>query len=189
MIYLITNRNLAIKEKYLAVLKEASYNGINNIILREKDLADIEFEELYRLVKKSINPKCNLIINSKLNVFNRVKENTIHLPFKEFLSYNPNRIVEVGVSVHTLEEGIEADKRGAKYILASHIYETKCKEGLEPKGIEYIRRLKNNVKCQIIALGGINEKNYKDVLNAGADGIALMSYFFKQDADYKKFNI
>lgn len=178
MVYLITNRNLAAEEKYLEVIKNASYNEVNNIILREKDLSDESFEELYYKVKKIINPKCNLIINSKINVFNKVGEKIIHLPFKDFMDYEIPIGVKVGVSIHTLEEGIEASSRGAEYILASHIYETKCKEGLKPKGIGFIKELKEKVDCKIIALGGINEINYKEVIKAGADGIALMSYFF-----------
>ncbi|MEG0297010.1 MAG: thiamine phosphate synthase [Clostridium sp.] len=179
MVYLITNRSLASEDRYLEVIKKASYDRVENIILREKDLSDEEFKELYYKVKKLINPKCNLIINSKINVFNKVGEKIIHLPFKDFMEYEIPTGVKVGVSVHTLEAGIEASKKGAEYILASHIYETKCKEGLKPKGIEFIKELKEKVDCKIIALGGINKINCKEVIEAGADGIALMSYFFK----------
>lgn len=178
MIYLITNRNLVSEEKYLECIEFASYNGVNNIILREKDLDDKEFMELYYRIKKRVNPNCNLIINTKIKVFKEVKESFLHLPFKEFLNYKREGYEKIGVSVHSLEEGIEADRRGADYILASHIFPTKCKEGLEPKGVVFIRELVKNVSCKIIALGGINEKNYKEVIEAGAHGVALMSYFF-----------
>lgn len=178
MVYLITNRNLVSEEKYLECIEFASYNGVTNIILREKDLDDREFIELYHKIKKRINPNCHLIINSKIKVFKEVKEEVLHLPFKEFLNYKKEDYEKIGVSVHSFEEGIEADRRGADYILASHIFPTKCKEGLEPKGVDFIKELAQNVNCKIIALGGINENNYKEVLEAGADGVALMSYFF-----------
>lgn len=178
MIYLITNRNLVSEEKYLERIEFASYNGVNNIILREKDLDDKEFMELYFKIKNRISPNCNLIINSKIKVFKEVKESFLHLPFKEFLNYKKEGYEKIGVSVHSLQEGIEADRRGADYILASHIFPTKCKDGLEPKGVKFIKELTQNVNCKIIALGGINENNYKEVLEAGADGVALMSYFF-----------
>lgn len=180
MIYLITNRNLVSEEKYLECIEYASYNGVKNVILREKDLDDKEFTELYYKVKERINPSCNLIINSKIKVFKEVKEDFLHLPFNDFLNYKKEGYEKIGVSVHSLEEGIESDKRGADYILASHIFATKCKEGLEPKGVEFIKELSQNVNCKIIALGGINENNYKEVIEAGADGVALMSYFFRE---------
>ena len=38
----------------------------------------------------------------------------------------------LGVSVHNIEEAIEAEKYGADYIIAGHIYETESKKCLEP---------------------------------------------------------
>ena len=183
-IYFITNRALASEEKYFEVIKNvAGYNNIK-IILREKDLNDEEYKKLYYKVKE-LAPNTEIIINSKLKVFKKVNEEIIQLSFNDFMSlgefdYN------VGVSVHTVEEGILAYNKGAKYLLASHIFETKCKEGLEPKGIQFISKLREHVNCEIIALGGINCDNYINVIEAGANGIAVMSLFYN-DYDFDRF--
>lgn len=177
-IYFITNRALASEVKYFEVIKRvAEYHNIK-IILREKDLSDKEYKKLYYKVKE-LAPNTEIIINSKLNVFKEVDERTIQLSFKDFMSleefdYN------VGVSVHTVEEGILAYRKGAKYLLASHIFETKCKEGLKPKGVQFISELRRAVNCKIIALGGINSDNYMEVIEAGADGVAVMSLFYSE---------
>lgn len=179
-IYLITNRNLASEEKYLKTIITASKAGIDKIILREKDLSDEQYKQLYHKVKSLVNNDTKIIINSKVSVFKEVGGDILHLPFKEFMELE--RIEgKVGVSVHSIEEAIEVDKKGAAYVLASHIYETKCKEGLQPKGIQFIRDLRKSVNCKIIALGGINTDNYKEVIEAGADGIAIMSLLFLAD--------
>lgn len=177
--FMITNRHLTTKDNYLKQIEYWSYNGVNNIILREKDLNDSEFLTIYGEIKDIINPKCNLIINSKIQVYKELKCEYLHLPFNDFVKYSISQGEKVGVSVHSLEEGILADEKGAEYILASHIFETKCKEGLRPKGIEFIKALRNNIRCNIVALGGINMENKQLVLDSGADDIALMSYFFK----------
>lgn len=175
-IYFITNRALASEEKYFEVIKSvADYNNIK-IILREKDLNDEEYKKLYYKVKE-LAPNTEIIINSKLKIFNEVNEKTIQLSFNDFMSLG--RVdYNVGVSVHTIEEGRLAYSKGAKYLLASHIFETRCKEGLEPKGVEFISELRKCVKCDIIALGGINSDNYMKVIEAGANGIAVMSLFY-----------
>lgn len=181
-IYFITNRALASEEKYFQVIKRvAEYSNIK-IILREKDLSDNEYKELYYKVK-GLAPNSEIIINSKVKVFKEVNEKIIQLSFNDFMNLD---IIDfnVGVSVHSVEEGILAYDKGAKYLLASHIFETACKQGLEPKGIGFIRELRSNVNCEIIALGGINESNYKEVIEAGADGVAVMSLFYKDN----KFN-
>lgn len=176
-IYFITNRTLVNEEKYFEVIKKvANYSNIR-IILREKDLSDKEYEQLYYKVKE-LAPNSEIIINSKFNVFKKVNENTVQLSFNDFMAlekFNYN----VGVAVHTVEEGILAYNKGAKYLLASHIFKTKCKEGLEPKGIQFISELREYVNCEIIALGGINYDNYMNVIEAGADGIAVMSLFYE----------
>lgn len=183
-IYFITNRSLVNEEKYFEVIKKVSTYPNIRIILREKDLSDKAYEELYYKVKE-LAPNSEIIINSKLKVFKKVNEKIIQLSFNDFMAleefdYN------VGVSVHTVEEGILAYNKGAKYLLASHIFETKCKEGLEPKGIQFISKLREHVNCEIIALGGINCDNYINVIEARANGIAVMSLFYN-DYDFDRF--
>lgn len=183
-IYFITNRSLVNEEKYFEVIKKVSTYPNIRIILREKDLSDKAYEELYYKVKE-LATNSEIIINSKLKVFKKVNEEIIQLSFNDFMSlgefdYN------VGVSVHTVEEGILAYNKGAKYLLASHIFETKYKEGLEPKGIQFISKLREHVNCEIIALGGINCDNYINVIEAGANGIAVMSLFYN-DYDFDRF--
>lgn len=189
-IYLITNRNLVSEEKYYKTIVEASKAGIDKIILREKDLNSHKYKQLYYNVKPLLSDDTELIINSKKDVFNEVGGSIIHLTFKDFMELESVEGM-IGVSIHSVEEAIMADKKGATYILASHIFETKCKEGLKPKGVEFIKDLRKNISCKIIALGGINTENYKDIIKAGADGIAIMSLLFLNDNIknlIKKFN-
>ncbi|MGO0807446.1 thiamine phosphate synthase, partial [Clostridioides difficile] len=48
----------------------------------------------------------------------------------------------------------------------SHIYETKCKEGLNPKGIELLKEAKKITDIKIIALGGILPSNVDPLVNS-----------------------
>lgn len=177
-IYFITNRTLTSEEKYFEVIKKVSDYPNIKIILREKDLNDEEYKKLYYKVKE-LAPSTEIIINSKINVFKEVNEKTIQLSFKDFMDLE-EFYCGVGVSVHTVEEGILACRKGAKYLLASHIFKTKCKEGLKPKGIGFIRELRSHVNCKVIALGGINLENYMKVIEAGADGISVMTLFYNE---------
>jgi len=44
--------------------------------------------------------------------------------------------------------------------------------------LNFIKELRKTVTCPIIALGGISTENASKVIEAGANGIALMSTFF-----------
>lgn len=87
---------------------------------------------------------------------------------------------KIGVSVHSVDEAIEVEKLGANYILAGHIYETKCKEGLKGRGETFIKDIRKKVSILIIAIGGITDKNTANVIKSGATGIAIMSSAMKK---------
>lgn len=159
---------------------------MDRIILREKDLS---IEELLIAAEKI---KCiteenniSLIINGNMEVAQKINAEGFHIGFKKFMEEKYDYSGLIGVSVHSLEEAILAEKNGADYILASHIFQTNCKKGLEPKGIKFIENIKSKVNIPVIALGGINEKNAKEVIVSGADGIAVMSYIMAAQNPYE----
>lgn len=176
MLYLITNRNLASGNDFYRIIDEAINGGISAIILREKDLSYEELLAMAKKVKKIIGTRdVKLIINSSLEVAKEVEAYGFHLNFKKFIETKLCFKGIIGVSVHSLEEAIAAEKQGADYLLLGHIFETDCKKGLPPRGIDLIKTIKRNVNIPIIALGGINPKNILQVMEANADGAAVMS--------------
>lgn len=177
--FLITNRNLVNREKYFNTIEEACKYGVKNIILREKDLSTKELIEIYIKIKELVPEETNIIINSNIEAARILKEKFIHLSFNDFKrNLEEIKFLKVGVSVHSILEALEADSLGASYILVSPIFETQCKKGVIPKGSSFIKEIKEKVNCKVIALGGINELNFKEVLEAGADDFACMSLLF-----------
>lgn len=189
--YLITNRHLCDENHYLQVIEESINSGIKNIILREKDMSDDELNDLYWKVVNKTNysdDKFNLIINSNLNLYKKLNFSGIHLPFENFLKlikegfiFEENKIL--GLSLHSvseisdLERIIKNNHVKVDYITLSHIYETKCKKNLKPKGISLLKDGKKITNIKIVALGGILPCNVKEVLNY-ADDFAVMSTLF-----------
>lgn len=186
MLYLITNRKLIKSGNLYSVVLEALRGGTQAVILREKDLS---YEELLPIVFKLRNITnsfgAQLIINGNLKAARISNANFFHVGINAFKKHNLDlNGVLFGLSIHSVKEAIDAEKYGARYILASHIFKTDCKKGLKPKGINFIENVKANVNIPVIALGGINEKNIKDVIRAGADGAAVMSYVMASDDPY-----
>ncbi|MGL5652374.1 MAG: thiamine phosphate synthase [Paraclostridium sp.] len=184
--YLITNRHLCSYKRYLEVLEEASFSGVENIILREKDLKNDELKNLYFKIRERVNKETKIIINSNYEVFNLVDADGIHMPFdmfknlKDKLEYKEKII---GVSTHNIEEIIEVKKYSVSYLIFSHIYETKCKFNLKPKGIRLLKKVQselNGCDIKLIALGGILPNNAKETLNY-CDDIAVMSSIMESD--------
>ncbi len=184
LLYLVTNRHIA-EKNFLKIIESAVAGGVDRVILREKDL---DYGELLQLSKqvKYITDKYNtpLIINSNMDVAKNIKTYGFHCGFKDFINNKYKYSGILGVSIHSIQEAIISENFGADYVLAGHIFNTKCKKGLPPKGLDFLKELKKNISIPIIAIGGINEKNARKIINAGAMGVAVMSYIMQSKNPY-----
>ena len=129
--------------------------------------------------------KVSLIVNGNQKVAEKIDADGYHISYKDLINNNIKYHKLLGVSVHSIDEAILAENKGADYILASHIYHTKCKNGFQPKGTAFITAIKKKVEIPVIALGGINPQNVRTVYLAGADGVAVMSYVMASEDPYK----
>lgn len=206
--YLITNRNLCKENRYINVIEESILSGIENIIIREKDLDNNSLEKIYIKIKETleyINIKhkskkynVNLIINSNLDVFEKTNADGIHLTLNLFENlvnnkYKFNKEKILGLSLHSIEDIIYVEKIIKKedikidYIILSHIYETKCKEKLKPKGVELLKEAKMITDLNIVALGGILPENIHEIKKY-CDDFAVMSTIMKSKDIFKTIN-
>ena len=196
---IITNRKLCenenlekqIKKIFSAYEKKIILKNfeIVALTLREKDLDKNEYlnlvKKIYPICKKH---KINLILhqNYDLNLDEKYMIEGLHLSYEIFKSLNKNireglikKYKRIGVSIHSLEEAKDVENLGATYVVAGHIFETDCKKGLEPRGLNFIKELSSILTIPIFAIGGINEENSNLVLNSGAFGVCMMSSLMK----------
>lgn len=87
----------------------------------------------------------------------------------------PDKIL--GVSARTQEEVERAMKDGANYVGMGPIYDTTTKlDAKETAGTAIITRIRQaGIDFPIVGIGGINDTNYAPVIEAGADGVSLIS--------------
>ncbi|MFH0827520.1 MAG: thiamine phosphate synthase [Candidatus Omnitrophota bacterium] len=146
---------------------------------REKNKSTKEaYEEALRL--RRICKDVLFLVNDRLDLALSVGADGVHLGGVD-LPYavarkllGPRKII--GLTVHTLDEAIEAQRLGAQYIGVSPIFRTDTKQDAgRPVGVELIRKIKGCVSLPVIAIGGIDLSNAKQVIAAGADGLCAIS--------------
>jgi thiamine-phosphate diphosphorylase len=82
----------------------------------------------------------------------------------------------VGVSTHDIEQAKQAEQSGADYIGFGPMFGTTTKDtGYSDRGVEMLRQIRAAVSLPIVAIGGINEQNVREVWQAGADSAAIIS--------------
>ena len=176
----VTNRKLC--SDFYKRIEEISKENLKYLILREKDLREEELEIMAMRVKGLLkNSQTKLIVNGNIKVADNIGAYGIQLSFQKFMEFSKEDFDGiVGVSIHSLSEGVQAEKKGADYLLYGHVFETECKKDLEPRGIEELKEICKRSKIPVYAIGGINQSNFKTVLDAGAYGIAVMSSLMKK---------
>ncbi|MBT9149467.1 MAG: Thiamine-phosphate synthase [Dehalococcoidia bacterium] len=80
----------------------------------------------------------------------------------------------IGCSARTVELALKAQEEGADYIGVGSIYSSPTKPSAEVIGLGRLRDIRNAVSLPVVALGGVNESNVGEVLEAGADSVAVI---------------
>lgn len=175
----VTNRSLC-ERPFLEQIERVCRFKPKALILREKDLTENEYEKLAEQVME-ICSKYDVfcILHSFPQTAIKLKCKAVHLPLA--ILRNSVDILGkfdiVGTSVHSVEDALEAKKLGANYITAGHIFETDCKKGLPPRGLEFLKKVCNSVDIPVYGIGGIkiNEEQIEEIKKCGASGGCIMS--------------
>ena len=86
----------------------------------------------------------------------------------------------VGYSAHSIEEAVEAERRGADYVAFGAIFPSPTKGPGHPiQGIEKLREVVGTLRVPVVAIGGIGRDNIKDVLATGVASVAMISSLAK----------
>lgn len=183
---LITNRKVC-GTKLTDIIKQAIEGGVETVQLREKDLSTRDLYSLAKEIREITKKKdVNLIINDRVDIAIAVDADGVHLGWKSLEPGIIRRMIGrdklIGFSAHSITEAESAGKSGIDYVTISPIFDTVKKDYfIKPLGTEEIRKAKEQIDIPVIALGGINENNVNDVLENGADGIAVISAILQSE--------
>lgn len=171
----VTDRKLC-REDFLTRIEKIASAKPDRIMFRDKDCKDDDYvKTAFKILKISDKYSVPCSMYRKFDRFSNIHMTMPmlqHFPLSEL-----NRLNFVGTSVHSVDEAVEAEKMGVDYVIAGHIFETDCKKGLAPRGLDFLKQVCNAIKIPVYAIGGINADNINLVAKAGADGACIMSGF------------
>lgn len=182
-LYLVTDRTLAqAKGRTIAeVVRQAVGGGVTMVQLREKDCSTREFIAEARLLKDLLfGTGVPLIINDRLDVAMAVGAEGLHLGQQDMTIADARRLAGphmlIGISAECFEDALQAAAEGADYIGISPVFATTTKkDAATPLGLAGVRRIRKAVTLPLVGIGGITLANAAEVIEAGADGVAVVS--------------
>jgi len=179
-IYPVTCQELSEGRTNLEVLDAVLAGGAKIIQLREKCWSKKAIYEMARgFRKRTLNRNVLLIINDHVDVALATGSDGVHLgqedlPLKAARQIAPELIL--GASSHSVEAALQAQEDGADYVNLGPIFPTMTKNGIDQfLGPDFIREVGPKLQVPFTTMGGINEKNIHQVLQAGARRIAMVT--------------
>lgn len=178
---LITDRRLfSDNNAFYYAIEKALNAGVRSVQLREKDLPARELLDMaYKL--KSLTSQYNsmFFINDRFDIALCVNAEGIHLGQSSIPASAVKKTAKVdlliGVSTHSLKEAVLAQKEGADFITFGPIYQTPSKMIYgNPVGLSALMEARKSISIPILGIGGIDHDNMREVIDAGADGIAMI---------------
>ncbi|MEW6455766.1 MAG: thiamine phosphate synthase [Acidobacteriota bacterium] len=190
-LYLVTDNTIIGERDFFEVIKEAVEAGVTIVQLREINISDREFIAKANKLKEILSAKnIPLIINNRCDIASAVNAEGVHLGQNDLPIEYARKILGkrkiIGVSANNVEEAIEAQNKGADYIAAGPIFFTPTKVDIRtPIGLDGLEKMRRYVKAPLIAIGGINRENVREVIKRGVDGVAVVSAIMASSEPYK----
>ena len=183
LLYAVTDRAWVGKMSLYEQVEAALKNGATCIQLREKDLDEADFlkeaKDIAALCRKYNVP---FIVNDNVEIAVACNADGIHVGQEDMEAADVRKRVGdkmiIGVSAHTVEEAIKAQKHGADYLGLGAVFSTSTKTDVDVMSYETLKAICSAVDIPTVAIGGISKNNIMKLRGSGVDGVAVVSAIF-----------
>lgn len=185
ILYAVTDRHWLNGETLYSQVEKVLKGGATFIQLREKNLDEEHFmeeaKEIQTLCRKYHVP---FIINDNVELTAAIDADGVHVGQRDMeagdvrAKLGPDKII--GVSAQTVQQAVEAEKRGADYLGVGAVFPTGTKEDAVEVGKEVLKEICEAVSIPVVAIGGVGANNVEELAGSGISGIAVISALFAQ---------
>lgn len=180
-LYLVTDRSLTLGRSLEYVVEEAVKGGVTIVQLREKNCSTMEFYKQAVTLKACLRPyNVPLIINDRLDIALACDAEGLHIGNNDMPYAVARKLLGenkiIGLSVESMQDAIDANAWDVDYIGISPVFDTPTKtDTAQALGLEGVREISRISHHPCVGIGGINYTNAKEVIDAGANGICIVS--------------
>ena len=184
-LYAVTDRSWLQGRRLYDQVKEALEGGATFLQLREKKLDEKQFlEEAVEIQKLCKEYQVPFIINDNVDLALAIGADGVHVGQEDMEAGEVRkRLGEdkiIGVSAHSVEEAIRAERCGADYLGVGAVFSTTSKQNVSQMPYETLKAICEAVSIPVVAIGGIGKDNIMQLAASGIDGVAVISAIFAQ---------
>jgi thiamine-phosphate pyrophosphorylase len=155
--------------------------GVRLLQYRNKGASARELFESSKKLVSLLSPQGALfLVNDRPDVAALARANGVHVGQEDLGVEEARHVIGrdklVGVSTHNLEQFQHAVVSSADYIAVGPIFATGTKSNPDPVvGTEFVRKVRPLTDKPIVAIGGVTLQRAPEIIEAGADCVALIS--------------
>jgi len=186
-IYLISPQKIKEARFYKELNEVLKTNKVKYFQLRLKKIPERKLLSIGKKIKK-ITKKNNVIfiINDKPSIALKINANGCHIGQNDMDYLKSRKILGknkiIGVTCHNSKKlALKAKNDGASYIAFGSFFKSLTKRTAPKASLSILHWAKKKINVPIIAIGGMNDLNYKKILSNGADYIAFSSYIWNNN--------
>lgn len=174
-----------LNDSLIPAVESALKGGAMFIQLREKDLDQDAFLK-EALEVKALCKQFNVpfVINDNVEIARLADADGVHLGQDDMPAEQARQILGankiIGVSAHTVEQALQAQRGGADYLGVGAVFNTSTKLDAEPMSKETVKAICSAVSIPVVAIGGITRDNLLQLSGCGLSGAAVVSALFSQ---------
>lgn len=162
-------------------------NGLDLFHVRKYEFSDNEMQNYLNGLDKKFRSR--VVLHSHFHLAKEFGINRLHFREEERLrkSYLNYEGHQLSTSVHSIEDFNKLDELW-QYAFLSPVFPSISKSGYGVNNTVLIElKRKNNKNVKLIALGGIQAENCKQVMDNAADGIALLGSIWQSQDPLNTF--
>lgn len=181
---LVSDRRRLLGRDLVALAAEAARAGVDFIQVREKDLAAGALRRLAAaVVAAAEGTRLRVVVNGRPDVAQVAGAHGVQLPEEGLPVAEVRRAFPgllVGASRHSLEGAHRAEEEGAHFVVLGPVFATPGKEE-RALGLAAFTEACRRLRVPVHAIGGVHPGNARQVLEAGAAGLAAIRPFLEGD--------
>jgi thiamine-phosphate pyrophosphorylase len=186
LIYLISP-NKIYKNFYHDLAKVLRSKKVKFFQLRLKKTPRNSIIKIGKKIKKITKKySVKLIINDNADIAKKIDADGCHIGQLDGSALDVRKFLEnkiIGITCHnSINLAKIANKNDVEYIAFGSFYVSKLKPKAKKANLKVLRWAKINIRKPIVAIGGITNKNYKKLIKAGANYIAISSFIWDNPA-------
>lgn len=174
-----------VQNKNIRDVAEALCLGNANLIQYRNKVTDSrEFYDAALLIHEiTLKYHVPLIVNDRLDIALAIGAEGAHVGQTDLPATVVRKLTSkefiIGISVSNWEEFQTIEE--ADYLGIGAIFPTSTKADAEHTGLDFLKQVRSKTQLPLVGIGGIHKQNLQNVLDHGADGVAVISALLTSD--------